>query len=65
MASNDSDPRFLGVGLLVGALMMALFLALGAMLGLRSGFYGVPPNGTWYHPAPGAQAPPPPPPAHH
>ncbi len=56
MDKNGSDPRFLVIGLAIGGLMMAAFLVLAAMFGVRSGFYGAPPNGTWYKPAPGHAA---------
>ena len=29
-----------------------VFVAISAVNGLRSGFYGVPPNATWYHDTP-------------
>ena len=57
MATKESDPRFFGIGLAMGVALMALFMVISVCCHLSSGYYGVPPNGTWYHPAPGAEAP--------
>jgi len=44
------DVRTIGIGAMLGALLIGFFLILTTGLGLRSGFYGVPPYATpWSH----------------
>jgi hypothetical protein len=48
MPTKAFDLRFLVLGLVLGGLLLGSFVLLAAARGMRTGFYGVPPNATWY-----------------
>ncbi|MEM7205129.1 MAG: hypothetical protein AAF628_33050 [Planctomycetota bacterium] len=48
MDRNDPGPRIFVTGAVLGVLLIATFVGITVALDMRSGFYGVPPNATWF-----------------